>query len=394
MILVSCFLIIPFCSTISACTTFNYTQGNTTLVGRNMDWYTQENYIVFFPLEEGKFGRVYFGWNSYPSWYMGGMNDQGVMFAYLAAPYLKVKNSVNKPVYEGNYGNLMEKCMEECSSLSEVLLIFYQYNLQFLEYAQVIVVDRSGNSAIIGGDDITMKKGPYQVVANFRPPHPLLGGYPSWRYTTAKKMLKQMDDFSVDYFTEICNQTHQEGSYPSEWSPTIWSIVYDLYNYNIHLYYYHDYEHVITYDLIQELERGEQVYSIPSLFEPDNNLPPNKPIKPLGKTNGRSGREYSYTSSSIDPVGNDLYFQWDWGDEISEWIGPVDSGCEITIPHTWDNEDEFEIRVRAKDIYGKESIWSDSLTVKMPKIMGINDFEIMLFKLMERFPIIRCLLDQ
>ncbi|GAH23107.1 unnamed protein product, partial [marine sediment metagenome] len=31
----------------------------------------------------------------------------------LAAPFLSVTNSLLKPVYRGNYGNLMEKCMEE-----------------------------------------------------------------------------------------------------------------------------------------------------------------------------------------------------------------------------------------------------------------------------------------
>jgi len=138
--------------------------------------------------------------------------------------------------------------------------------------------------------------------------------------------------------------------------------------------------------LIQELERGEHVYSIQSLFEPDNNLPPYKPSKPLGETIGRSGREYSYTSSSTDPNGNDLYFQWDWGDEISEWIGPVDSEYNITITHTWNNKDEFEIRVRAKDIYGEKSPWSDPLTVSMSKYKGyptlFEKYLLLFFKLL------------
>ena len=381
MTFAGCFLMILLCNSISACTVFNYTQNNNTLVGRNMDWNTEENYIIFFPSEGENFGRVYFGWGSYPSWYMGGMNDQGVMFAYLQAPYLEVKNSVNKPVYEGNYGNLMEKCMEECSSLSDVLVIFDQYNLQFLERGQIMVVDREGNSAIIGGDDITMKKGSYQVVTNFRPSNPQLGGYPCWRYTTAKIMLKQMNDLSIDYFTQICNQTHEEGTYP-----TIWSIVYDLHNYNIHLFHYHDYNHVIIFNLMQELEQGEHIYSIPSLFEPDNNLPPYKPNKPLGETSGISGREYHYTSLSTDPNGNDIYFQWDWGDEIGEWIGPINSEFKINTPHSWDNENEFEIRVRTKDIYGAESEWSDPLEVSMPK--SINIFNPWLFRLIQRFPIL------
>jgi len=125
---------------VSACTVFNATIDGLTLAGRNMDWYTQENFVAFLPPGEGKFGRVYFGWNSFPSWYQGGMNTQGVMFAYLAAPYLRVTDSLFKPIYMGNYGNLMEKCMEECSSVDEVLDVFNQFNLRFLENCQVMVV--------------------------------------------------------------------------------------------------------------------------------------------------------------------------------------------------------------------------------------------------------------
>jgi hypothetical protein len=371
--------IILFCSSISACTVFNYTVGESTLAGRNMDWYTQDNFIAFFPSEEGKYGRVFFGWNSYPSWFQGGMNDQGVMFAYLAAPYLRVMDSIGKPIYYGNYRNLMEKCLEECASVTEVLDIFDQYNLRFLETCHIMVVDRYGDSAIIGGDDITMKEGSFQVVTNFRPSHPLLGGYPCWRYTRAFEMLEDLDDFSVDYFTEILNQTHQEGNYPTQWS-----IVYDLLNYDIYLYHYHEYRHVIRFNLLNELESGEHVYSIPSLFEMDDNLEPYKPSKPRGETLGRIGGQYSYTSSSTDPNANDLYYQWDWGNELSDWMGPFESGSDFTLSHTWNNEDTFEVRVKVKDIYGKESHWSDPLIVIMPKTKDFNIIDMILFRLIER----------
>ena len=104
MIIILISIIVPFSNSISACTVFNATVDNATIAGRNMDWYTRENFVAFLPSNEEKYGRVYFGWNNYPSWYQGGMNDQGVMFAYLAAPYLRVTDSIFKPIYYGNYG--------------------------------------------------------------------------------------------------------------------------------------------------------------------------------------------------------------------------------------------------------------------------------------------------
>ena len=362
-----------FGSSVSACTVFNATVDNITIAGRNMDWYTQENFVAFLPSNEEKYGRVYFGWNNYPSWYQGGMNDQGVMFAYLAAPYLRVTGSIFKPIYYGNYGNLMEKCMEECSSVEEVLDVFSQYNLKFLENCQVIVVDHYGDSVIIEGDNIIIKNDYdyYQVVTNFRHSHPLLGGYPCWRYEKAVEMLEEMTFFSVDYFTEICNATHQEGNYPTQWS-----IIYDLENYDIYLYHYHDYSDVVVFNLIQELELGAHVYSIPSLFDPSNNHRPGKPPRPLGPENGRIRDKIRFTfGPSVDPDGDDIYYLIDWDDGTnSSWFGPFNSGEICEASHRWTKQQIYNVKVKTKDIHGAESFWSDPLFISIPKSKQILYF--------------------
>ena len=372
---------------VSACTVFNATNDGLTLASRNMDWYTQENFIVFLPPEEGKLGRVYFGWNDFPSWYQGGMNTQGVMFAYLAAPYLRVTDSLDNPIYGGNYGNLMEKCMEECSSVNEVIDVFNQFNLRFLENCQIMVVDRNGNSVIIEGDDITMKDGIFQIVTNFRPSHPFLGGYPCWRYNKAFEMLEGMSNYSIEYFSEILNATHQDGNYPTQWS-----IIYDLNEYRIYLYHLHDYNNVIIFNLFDELELGEHVYSIPSLFEPIDNLPPVKPSKPSGETNGKVSKKYTYSTSTTEPNGDRVYYKWDWGDETSNWDGPYGSSDTVTASHIWDEEGDYKIKVKVKDIYGEEGPWSDSLAISMPKNKAINLFLTFLERFMERFPILEQIL--
>ena len=374
---------------VSACTVFNATNDGLTLAGRNMDWYTLENFIAFLPPEEGKFGRVYFGWNDFPSWYQGGMNTQGVMFAYLAAPYLRVTDSLDKPIYRGNYGNLMEKCMEECSSVDEVIDVFNQFNLRFLENCQIMVVDRNGDSVIIEGDDITIKDGIFQVVTNFRPSHLLLGGYPCWRYNKAFEMLEGMSNYSIEYFSEILNATHQEGNYPTQWS-----IVYDLNKYLIYLYHFHDFNNVIIFNLFDELELGEHIYSIPSLFEPIDNLPPVKPSMPSGPISGKAGTFYSYSSSTTDPDGDQVWYKWDWGDETSGWDGPYDSDDTVTASHIWDEKGDYIIKVKAKDVHGEESPWSDPLPITMPKNKAINS---PLLRFLEQhprmFPILRQLLE-
>jgi len=87
--------------------------------------------------------------------------------------------------------------------------------------------------------------------------------------------------------------------------------------------------------------------------------PPSKP-KITGKTRGVPGTEYEYSFLSYDIFrGDDIFYYIDWGDgNIEEWLGPYASGTEITLKHTWQSQNTFELKAKAKDIYGAESDWS------------------------------------
>jgi len=59
---------------------------------------------------------------------------------------------------------------------------------------------------------------------------------------------------------------------------------------------------------------------------------------------------------------------FDWGDDTnSGWLGPCDSGDEVSTSHTWDSTGSFEIKVKAKDTNDIQSEWSDPLSISMPK---------------------------
>ncbi len=89
-----------------------------------------------------------------------------------------------------------------------------------------------------------------------------------------------------------------------------------------------------------------------------------------GPTYGNSGTAYSYEFKTIDPNGDDVYYYIDWGDDtLEEWIGPHTSGEEITISHTWIERGTYEIKAKAKNIYGTESEWG-YLEVTMPVNIG------------------------
>ena len=61
-----------------SCTIIYATDGNTVLAGNNEDYINTNSIIWFVAPEEGKLGRVYFGFDTF--WPQGGMNEEGLFF--------------------------------------------------------------------------------------------------------------------------------------------------------------------------------------------------------------------------------------------------------------------------------------------------------------------------
>jgi glycosyltransferase involved in cell wall biosynthesis len=106
--------------------------------------------------------------------------------------------------------------------------------------------------------------------------------------------------------------------------------------------------------------------TISAYFAYTNN-PPYRPQCPSGPISGENGINYNYTTNTTDPDGDQIYYKWDWGDgNISNWIGSFTSGEIANAQHRWETEGLYQIKVKAKDVDGAESNWSE------PLIMTIN----------------------
>lgn len=118
----------------------------------------------------------------------------------------------------------------------------------------------------------------------------------------------------------------------------------------------------IPYEIL--CEHGIDYYP---LMKPDGwiNSPANVPNKPSGETIILPGIDYNYTSSTIDPDGDSIWYKWDWGDgSYSDWLGPYGSGEEVSTKASW-SKGTYEIRVKAKDSRNPETDWSEPLTVNV-----------------------------
>ncbi len=89
------------------------------------------------------------------------------------------------------------------------------------------------------------------------------------------------------------------------------------------------------------------------------NHSPEPPNRPNGRTSVPPDSLYPYTTSTIDPDGDSISYQFDWGDgTLSGWTEYVPSGTAVTALKPWTGHGAFSVRARAQDRHGALSDWS------------------------------------
>jgi hypothetical protein len=126
----------------------------------------------------------------------------------------------------------------------------------------------------------------------------------------------------------------------------------------------------------------------------DNNAPSAPSIK--GTQTGEAGNFYDYTFSAVDPDGDSVYIYIEFCDGCidAQWHGPLASGEELTISHSWEQKGQYTIRAQSKDDSGDKSDWS-SLPVIMPYSFNkplLDYLDLMVQRFPHFFPLLRHIL--
>jgi hypothetical protein len=92
---------------------------------------------------------------------------------------------------------------------------------------------------------------------------------------------------------------------------------------------------------------------------------PAPPAKPVGEDLGIWNIEYCYsTQTGSDPENDQIYCLFDWGDgSNSGWLGPFTGGQTVTACHIWTVLGTYEVKAKARDVWGAGSAWSEPLVV-------------------------------
>lgn len=229
------------------CTIFTATKDGRTLVGNNEDWENYPTRVWFLTPTEGTNGRVLFGFIN--GWAQGGMNDQGLFFDWVAGYTTGWARSPDLPDY---FDNISEKILEEAATVDEALAICAAFNSEAFSSARMMLVDRLGNSAIVGFEDGELRV--WQADENLQ----TIGA----RAETADRMLRADDTVEVERFADILSACRLEGRFQTRYSN-----VYDLKKGVVYVFDGGGSEHMVELDLRAELEKGSHFYDLRALSE-------------------------------------------------------------------------------------------------------------------------------
>ncbi len=118
--------------------------------------------------------------------------------------------------------------------------------------------------------------------------------------------------------------------------------------------------------------------------EEEANEPPTAPYI-YGPPSGPPGVELCWAFVSDDPDENQIKYIIEWGDGNSIETDYYPEGIAVEACHTYEEQGEYTIKVKAIDIHGEESDWA-TLEVTMPKSKPFNFNFNLLEWLFERFP--------
>lgn len=259
-----------FIQTATACSMYKVTADGKTMVGCNEDaWRTSPHVWFVNAKNNSSYGACFtgsrkVGANAYAP--QSGMNVEGLVFSRLVAyhPIKNVDQSGKKQITDEV--RFLTEILQTCKTVAEVKAYIEIYDRTTLVDDVLIYVDQSGDYLVVE---------PYQFIKGNDPSY-ILGNFcPSITSNeNARKQLKYKrgEEFvksnglgtSIDYCRSMSDAMHvcRDRNGDGTLTTTIW----DTQARKVNLYFYHDYESTVQYDLKEELALGDRTISIPSLF--------------------------------------------------------------------------------------------------------------------------------
>jgi len=258
-----------------SCSMYKVTANGKTMVGNNEDSWGRDARIWFEPGTNGKFSLVCVGYARKQPKPDGAMNEFGLVFDAFTMPHKSNIPQKDPNKKDFAYAHI-KTIMQQCKTVDEVYAFLEKLNLHVLNGSPIfhggmlLFVDRTGKYLVVEASKMTFGNDNKFALANFSIADTKdLSTLKTERYCKGVAFLNNKKlDTSLSYCTALSDTMSVNRAKVGD--GTLYTSIYDLDEGLIHLYFFHDFSKRVTFNLKEELEKGDHSYNFADLF-PDNN---------------------------------------------------------------------------------------------------------------------------
>lgn len=270
LILFTFFLFPIFENAVKACSMYKITVDGKTMVGCNHDtWFSTPKIWFENANDPNEFGagftgaRQVGGNRTAPQ---SGMNEKGLAFSRLVAYYPKQNNPFPNRLQIGNEVDYLTDILHKCANVKEVRKYIEQYDHSAFPNDVFIYIDRSGSYLIVEPYTLIEGNDSNYVLSNFCPS--ITDNEQArelTRYRNGEDFLKTQEvKASLPYCSALSDTMHVCRSRNGD--GTLLTSIWDTEDGEVNLYFYHDFDATVRFNLSEELAKGDHIIEVPGLF--------------------------------------------------------------------------------------------------------------------------------
>jgi hypothetical protein len=258
----------------AGCTVFTVSKGDRVFFGGNDDYINPDSYYWVDPGGAQGYGAI---WTGTPDNVQQGVNEKGLAYDANGLPRVDVNPHPEREPVSGGYSSYPIQILRQCATVEEVIAWVNRHQWHSYMHDQLQFADATGDAVIIsaGADgEVVFTSKPrgdgFLVSTNFNVANPANGyGYPCSRYEKAQDMLGRLVNqggaLTAQDATNVLDAVHVEGG--ASW--TIESLVADLPNGLVYLYYFYQFDKPVVLNVAEEIANVRAGGPLSKLFPED-----------------------------------------------------------------------------------------------------------------------------
>ena len=249
---------------------YKITVDGKTMVGCNHDtWLTTPKIWFENAKQQNEYGTVFTGSREVSpnrTTPQSGMNTLGLVFSRLTSYYPVQKNPFPNRLKIGDEADYLSEILHKCATVKEVKKHIEQYDHSFFLNDVFIYIDSLGDYLIVEPYKLLEGNNPNYVLANFCPSiTDSKQARKLERYRNGEDFLKtNKATASLDFCTilsdtmSVCRSRNGDG--------TLITSIFDTKEQNASIYFYHNFDTLVQYNLIDELSKGDHTFDLTEIF--------------------------------------------------------------------------------------------------------------------------------